>query len=129
VKFDFSGVYGPDFRALSDNFGFRARNQTQFLYTYFVGPQFFLPVGRARLFAHALAGATQMRRGFTFSQLAVGRTDFAFGSAVGGGLDISLTRNVALRVAQADYLISKNFGGSENSLRVSGGIVFQFGSR
>ncbi len=53
------------------------------------------------------------------------RSDIAFGSAVGGGVDLSLTQNMALRIGQADYLISKNLGVTENNLRVSGGIGLQ----
>ena len=129
VAFDFSGDYGPGFRGSSGNFAPRLREQTPFLYTYMAGPQFLLPAGRVLVFAHALAGAIQMRRGFAGPGFPVARSDTAFGAAVGAGIDVSLTRYVALRIGQADYLISKNFGGSQNNLRVSGGIVFEFGSK
>jgi opacity protein-like surface antigen len=132
VTFDVSGAYGPEFRAVSADFGFRNSGfhehfQKQYLYAYLAGPQFLWPLGRVRLFAHGLAGATQMRRGFIDAAFPVARTDYAFGAAVGGGMDFRVTDNIALRVAQADYLMSKNFGGSENNLRISGGIVFHFG--
>jgi opacity protein-like surface antigen len=130
VAFDFSGAYGPPIPGASGNFSFGIREQTPYMYTYMVGPQFLLPAGRILVFAHALAGATQMKRGFTgIYANPVVRSDSAFGAAVGGGIDLSLTQNVALRIAQADYLISKNFGGDQNNLRVSAGIVFEFGSR
>jgi hypothetical protein len=129
VTFDFSGDYGPDFRASFSSFSPRLEDHTPYFYAYMAGPQFLLPLGRVLVFAHALAGATQTKRGFTTAALPVARTDFGFGSAVGAGIDVSLTRYVALRIAQADYLISKNFGGTQNNLRVSGGLVFEFGGK
>ncbi|HYK89154.1 MAG TPA: outer membrane beta-barrel protein [Acidobacteriota bacterium] len=129
VAFDFSGAYGPAVRSAVGTFTLSVREQTPYMYAYMVGPQFLLPMGRVKLFAHGLAGATQVKRGFTGVSFPVVRSDFAFGSAVGAGIDVSLTRYVALRLGQADYLISKNFGGAQNNLRVSGGIVFEFGGR
>ncbi len=128
VAFDFSGSYGSNFQV--SPFGFHhVGSETPYLYAYMAGPQFLLPLGRVLMFAHAMAGATQMKRAFTSGTTVFSRSDTAFGSAVGAGINLSLTRNVALRIAQADYLMSKNFGVTENNLRVSGGIVFQFGSR
>jgi hypothetical protein len=129
VTFDFSGDYGRGFRGGFDNFGRHVEGQTPFLYAYMAGPQFLIPAGRVLVFAHALAGATQMKRGFAGTAFPVVRSDTAFGAAVGAGIDVSVTRFVALRIAQADYLISKNFGGDQNNLRVSGGIVFEFGGK
>jgi hypothetical protein len=127
--FDFSGVYGPSIRGAAGPFSLNLRERTSTMYSYMAGPQFLLPFGRVMVFAHALAGATQVRRGFSGVDFPIVRSDSAFGSAIGGGIDVSLTQYVALRIAQADYLISKNFGGAENNLRVSGGIVFEFGGR
>ncbi len=129
VTFDFSGDYGPDFRGFGSSFSPRVQDHTPFLHAYLAGPQFLLPAGRVLVFVHALAGATQMQRGFTTTTLPIARSDFGFGAAVGAGIDVSLTRYVALRIGQADYLISKNFGGSQNNLRVSGGLVFEFGEK
>jgi opacity protein-like surface antigen len=60
--------------------------------------------------------------------------------ALGGGIDIPLTRNVALRAGQIDYLytrfsptdaistglFSNSLSGHQNSFRYSTGIVFRF---
>jgi hypothetical protein len=53
--------------------------------------------------------------------------------AVGGGLDIKVSRVIALRPVEVDYLLTR-FGNpitqnnaNQNSFRYSGGIVFQFG--
>jgi len=59
--------------------------------------------------------------------------------AFGGGLDLGLTKHIALRLAQVDYVRSQlssfdalstglfgNLGGHQNDLRYSAGIVFRF---
>jgi peptidoglycan-associated lipoprotein len=63
----------------------------------------------------------------------------AFAMAFGGGLDIGLTRHLAIRAVQVDYLrtqfnatdalttgLSSSLGNRQNSLRYSAGIVFRF---
>ncbi len=126
---DVSGDYGPSYILSLGGFEPHVHEETPYLYAYLAGPQFLLPLGRVLVFAHAMAGATQIKRGFITDGFTVSRSGFAFGSAIGGGIDLSLTQSVALRIAQADYLISTNFGVTGNNLRVSGGIVFQFGKR
>ena len=59
--------------------------------------------------------------------------------AFGGGIDIGLTRHLAIRAVQVDYLrshfnttdalttgLSSNLGNWQNSFRYSTGIVFRF---
>jgi hypothetical protein len=54
--------------------------------------------------------------------------------AIGGGLDVNLSKRLALRVIQADYLY-KQLGFDRigfdvhNNLRASVGIVFRFGGK
>lgn len=57
----------------------------------------------------------------------------AFALVAGGGVDIALTRNIAWRFAEIDYLMT-NFTGSslggngrQDNLRLGTGIVFRFG--
>jgi hypothetical protein len=52
----------------------------------------------------------------------------------GGGVDLNLTRGLAIRAAQVDYMWTRftlNSGatGTQNTLRVSCGVVFRFGER
>jgi outer membrane protein OmpA-like peptidoglycan-associated protein len=57
----------------------------------------------------------------------------AFALAVGGGVDMVLSKNVAWRVAQLDYLMTGFTGpavtatGRQNSLRAGTGLVLRFG--
>jgi hypothetical protein len=56
-----------------------------------------------------------------------GTTDNAFTMFLGGGLDIGLRKGIGLRLVQADWLMTK-FGGQtqEHQGRVSAGIVIKF---
>ena len=54
-----------------------------------------------------------------------------FAAAVGGGLDVKVSRRVALRLIQADYFVTKLQNGSnnhQNNLRISAGLVLHFGN-
>jgi opacity protein-like surface antigen len=59
----------------------------------------------------------------------------AFAMTAGGGLDIRLTHHFAIRIVQAEYMMTRfgsvpAGGGSEqNDLRLSSGLVFRFGGR
>lgn len=52
------------------------------------------------------------------------RTDVSPAFAVGGGLDIKLSDNIALRVVQADYLQTRAFDGVQHNFRVGAGLRF-----
>jgi outer membrane protein OmpA-like peptidoglycan-associated protein len=65
--------------------------------------------------------------------LAGGQSEYAFALAVGGGVDIVLTKNLAWRFAQLDYLMTTFTGpsvgatGRQNSFRAGTGVVVRFG--
>jgi opacity protein-like surface antigen len=58
-----------------------------------------------------------------------------FALAAGGGIDISLTRHIAIKPIQIEYLMTQasNFAGNtghvQNGLRYSAGVVFRFGKK
>ena len=48
----------------------------------------------------------------------------------GGGLDISLTRRIALRALEADYYLTRFDNGvndHQNNLRIAAGVIVRFG--
>lgn len=91
-------------------------------YTYMGGPRFsYRNSGRVTPFAQALFGGA---RGSLNAFGASGSTT-GFAYSVGGGVDLGLTRRLALR-PQLDY-IGMRFSG--NTVRGSIGIVFRFGNR
>jgi hypothetical protein len=52
--------------------------------------------------------------------------------AAGGGVDLSLTRHLAFRLVQADYLLTllpNRTNNLQNNFRFSTGIVFHFGGK
>lgn len=54
----------------------------------------------------------------------VNQTDYSPAFALGGGLDIKLSDNVALRVVQADYLQTRAFDTVQHNFRLGAGIRF-----
>lgn len=93
-------------------------------------------------FVHALFGGVQARS-LTLSRVACGGAsnctilprETTFGMLLGGGLDATVGRSVAIRLIQAEYLMTRfadptvpNGGqGLRNNLRLGAGIVFRFG--
>jgi hypothetical protein len=89
------------------------------VYEYLAGPRFSIRTGRANVFAHALVGGASGRTNigsFSDTELAIG---------LGGGVDIPLSKRIAIRAIQFDYLGS--FAEMlEDNTRVGAGIVFKF---
>jgi outer membrane protein OmpA-like peptidoglycan-associated protein len=102
------------------------------LTTYLFGPRLnlrkfdhFVP------FAEFLVGGTYGGNQVTGLSGESGQNAFAI--AAGGGLDIVLTKNLAWRFAQFDYLMTSHSGpalgssGRQNNLRAATGLVLRFG--
>jgi outer membrane protein OmpA-like peptidoglycan-associated protein len=97
--------------------------------TFLVGPRvnfrrfdYFVP------FVELMVGA-----GHAGPEMTGSNSQTAFALVAGGGVDIALTRNIAWRFAEIDYLSTSFYGnslaagGRENSLRLGTGIVLRFG--
>ena len=116
----------------------------QHLNNYLFGPTVTGQLGRSAVFAHALFGEahSSLGRGFNvpiIGGISTGLTSAnAFAMAFGGGIDIGLTRHLAIRAVQVDYIrtqfnaidalttgLSSSLGNRQNSFRYSG-IVFRF---
>jgi hypothetical protein len=117
----------------------------QHLNNYLFGPTVTASVGRSAVFAHALFGEARSSLGAgvgipIIGGISTGLTSAnAFAMAFGGGIDIGLTRHLAIRAVQVDYLrtqfsasdalttgLSSSLGNRQNSFRYSIGIVFRF---
>ena len=92
-------------------------------YTFLAGPRVTGRFEHVTPFAHALVGFANSR--------AAGDSDNNFAWVLGGGLDVNVTREVAIRVAQLDYLfVNANAGGlsgNSHNFRVSSGVVIRWG--
>jgi hypothetical protein len=84
-------------------------------YSFLFGPRISMSVGKIRPFAEALFGAGR------FSTAASAQNSFA--NAVGGG--IKVIRPLALRF-EGDFVQTRFFSTTQNSARVSTGIVLRF---
>ena len=117
----------------------------QHLDNYLFGPTITASAGRSSLFAHALFGEARSSLGAgvgipIIGGISTGITSAnAFAMAFGGGVDIGLTRHLAIRAIQVDYLrtqfnatdalttgLSSSLGNRQNSFRFSTGVVFRF---
>src|SRR5216684_4757431 len=97
--------------------------------TYLFGPRLNL-----RKFDHFVPFAEFLVGGASGGTELVGTTNQnAFAMAAGGGVDMVLTKNLAWRVAQLDYLMTSFSGNTlgatarQNSFRVGTGMVLRFG--
>ena len=105
------------------------------VYTYTLGPQLTMHIGRVAPFVHLLAGIAHTS--LSVSEHA-GNVNFSmsensngFAAIAGGGFDIEATRSLAIRLIQADY----NYiqfdaygvkGLHSNAVRISSGVVIRF---
>jgi opacity protein-like surface antigen len=128
VKADFSGHYtdgaivffnpiiGPATKIETNDF------------TFLFGPQFsYRKNDRVVPFAHVLLGGVRRKVSSPPDAfIRIDSTNTAFGIAFGGGLDIKLTNRLAFRPIQADYLLSRFGGWTDNNLRIGTGLVIRF---
>jgi opacity protein-like surface antigen len=105
------------------------------VFTFLAGPRLsFRDHGRFTPYVQALFG------GMHASDIAICKTgcvllpaENTFAMTAGGGLDIRVRRHLAIRIVQAEYLMTRfdnsNTGSREmqNDMRLSSGIVFRFG--
>ena len=77
------------------------------------------------LFGHGLLGA--VRGGPEY--LNISKPEERFGVYVGGGLDVKVRPNLALRLFQADYLMTRFSSARQDNIRISAGIVLLIGKR
>lgn len=103
-------------------------------YTFLFGPRFSLRRHRWTPFAQILFGdaytkvdvSTPSPGFFTAASFHAN----AFATAMGGGVDLTLSKHIAWRVIQAEYLLTKFQDGDnnrQNNIRLATGLVFRFG--
>ncbi len=106
------------------------------LFTYLFGPQFNAQGKKTRVFGEALFGGAYTNAYANFFHAAgvrgVSATNNGFAMVVGGGLDIPISRRIAIRPLQFDYFLTryewKTLGiNNQSNFRYQAGIVFAFG--
>jgi opacity protein-like surface antigen len=58
-----------------------------------------------------------------------GGSETAFAMALGGGIDVNVHKKVAIRLVQADYVLTRFSDDNQNNARLSFGLTFRFGSK
>ncbi len=127
-------------------FGYNAQTQKNFddsgvnvkfkLYDVLAGPRVSYRTDKFRVFAHALFGYHRLSAEAKYAGYGAESSN-DWGMAFGGGVDVSASKLISIRLAQVDWLaVHYNFrssisGGGEwsNALRYSGGIVFKLGGK
>jgi hypothetical protein len=97
-------------------------------YNFAVGPQVSWRRDKSRFFAHALFGKADDH--ITLLEPQPFRTEFtgvSLAYVAGGGFDLYVNKRITFRVVQADYLHTHTFGSPEQNVRVSTGVVVNFG--
>lgn len=103
VVADFSGVYVEDAK----------------LHTFLFGPKFsYRDNERVTPYVQTLFGVVNGSNGLS---------ETAFGWAVGAGIDVKVHKNVAIRVIEATYLLTRFDGLNQHNGRLSAGLVWRFG--
>ena len=80
---------------------------------------------RVTPFVHFLAGGVRGSVGY----LDISHSKTTFGVAPGGGVDVQVTKNLAVRVVQVDYILSRFSNTQQSNFRVSAGFVYRFSFR
>jgi hypothetical protein len=110
------------------------------MFTYLFGPVVRVPVGRVVPYGEVLFGGSNTNgyASLSDSVAAAGGTVHGSGTqhpftmAIGGGLDVSVNKHIALRLAELDYLLTRYTNpftntNNQNSFRYQAGVVFKFG--
>ena len=127
---------------LTGDFGeyrFKKSGLTSNIESYLFGPQFSHHGETWHPFLHALFGAAHISESASvtpttsnFFNIALRGTPHqnSFATALGGGIDANINKHFALRLAQAEYFLTKFTDANnnqQNNFRVSAGIVLRFG--
>jgi len=110
---DFGGTYGT------------VTDRDVKVYSFLFGPKFAVRKNKVTPFAQALFGVANLKQ--SEATWSLSENDFAM--ALGGGLDINVSKKIAVRAAQAEYVMTRSSGEAFNHFRYSAGIVFKLGNR
>jgi opacity protein-like surface antigen len=113
---------------------FQTSNTT---FSYLFGPRFNWRMSRITPYVQALVGGARLSSTYDPSSATapVGSSQNVFAAALGGGVDIALTHNIAVKPIQLEYFMTQapsstaNLNYAQNNLRYSAGVVFRFGAK
>jgi opacity protein-like surface antigen len=97
--------------------------------TLLFGPRVTLHRGKVEPFVHALFGGARASAEASALVASDEEVGYAFAYALGGGVDVKVHKNLAIRVGQVDYLGARAGGEGINNFRFSVGVVIRLGNR
>jgi len=97
--------------------------------TLLFGPRVTLHRGKVEPFVHALFGAARASVEGSALGVSAGDAGYAFAYALGGGFDVKVHNNLAIRLGQVDYLGARAGGEVFDNFRYSVGVVIRLGNR
>ena len=112
---------------LGDVSGYWATNATKAgaAMPYLLGPRAHLRRGNITPFAQVLAGGI-----LTSSGIQTSGWQSHFAMAIGGGVDVRVSRHISIRPVEAEYFLTTipdGLNNRQNNFRASAGIVLRFG--
>lgn len=131
LAYAFSGRFSAAADVGEYRFSGLSAGLTSTMYTYLFGPRIaFRRRSHVNYFVQILAGGGRLNA--NSGGISAGENGFAM--AAGGGLDVAFGGRFAVRVVQADYLVTRydSVAGSpatQSHTRISAGVVFRFGGR
>ena len=119
---DFSGHY--------DEVNFASGKVDLSGYLFLVGPRFsYRKNDILTPFGHVLLGAMRAHATAFTPAGKIKDNDSAFAMAIGGGLDAKVHKNVAIRIFQTDYILTRFDDDTQHSFRLSTGLVLRLGEQ
>jgi len=97
--------------------------------TLLFGPRVTLHRGKVEPFVHGLFGAARATAEAPDLGVSAGDAAYAFAYALGGGVDVKVHNNFAIRLGQVDYLGARAGGEGFDNFRYSVGVVIRLGNR
>lgn len=136
LKAEFMG-YGTT--TFSRTIGGVTHNASANMSTYLVGPVFRIPIGRVKPFGEVLFGASHtngyvnLHNAIVASGVVIPNTatQNPFTLAAGGGLDLVISRHLAIRPGEFDYVLTRYSNpltstNNQNNFRYCGGFILKF---
>ena len=96
-------------------------------YSFLFGPTLTYRTEHVAPFFHALFGGNNLSGSASILGISGSKSTTAFAMAFGGGLDLPVGEHFGVRLAQVDWVRTQNFNSSQNNIRLSTGIMFNFG--